>query len=719
MPRSLAEDAAAAAMIEKVRYVSAQLKRMRDFRRPYDAQRSRWYRQYLSQRDGKLFPDNKTPRSNTSVPYPRSNVEVVVTRTMDAFFSIDPPIETTGRGEANEASAPNMQSALLLAVKRAHWQQSLEILIRNIAIYGFAGIKVDWDWNFDTVTAPDPIIAMQPQIDQLTQQPLLNPDGTPSMMPIIDPFTGAPLKLGVQIVTKDIPRYQPKFTPIDIFDLLMDPDGNCAAHLIEKPFGLMLREAKAKPDLYMPGSLEMLASRLQTEKYPEDILIRQAEYWDKIDNTVTLMTFAEDNEAISRKNERYAYRNASYTSYKQKVYGGEPILLQDGPNPFIHKRIPILTTSYTKLTGEPFGVGVIEPISDLNESLNKFCNMIADNWNMGINRRYAYDTNANIDHKALNQTNVPGGKIGVDGNPNDVLFPLPTMVPNQNEFMILQLYKQMIELSSGISDFYGKGVGSSGGNRTATGIGQVITESNFIFKQFIRNLEVDVLQPMLEMTASMIQQYCTDYVEYEMTGAAPGIPKLGTIPLEQLVGNYSFDFVGANYATNKVIRQRNLMGFYQLASQTPYANQGAFLAEMGKVMEIPNISRLVKSDQQVMQEQQQGVQQQQEMMLLEKLLDTESKALVAELGKAEPNGVTAHALEVQEIIEDMLETAGELRASAGSPPGPKAKEGRPSRNQPEGKTPGSDGTGAARSLGQDMGANGLGLGGMSNYGGGN
>src|SRR5258708_38976097 len=104
--------------------------------------------------------------------------------------------------------------------------------------------------------------------------------------------------------------------------------------------------------------------------------------------------------------------------------------------------------------------------------------------------------------------------------------------------MIIELYKDMIKMVSGISDFYSQGVGSSGGNRTASGISQVINESGYIFKLFIRRFELEILQPLAEMTASMIQQFGTDEMEYSITAAAPDSPKYGRVKLEYLLGNY-------------------------------------------------------------------------------------------------------------------------------------------------------------------------------------
>ena len=42
--------------------------RLRNFRRPYDQRRSYFYRQFIGQRDRRMYPDNITPRSNTFVP---------------------------------------------------------------------------------------------------------------------------------------------------------------------------------------------------------------------------------------------------------------------------------------------------------------------------------------------------------------------------------------------------------------------------------------------------------------------------------------------------------------------------------------------------------------------------------------------------------------------------------------------------------------------------
>lgn len=677
------------------------LRRMLDYRRQFDQRRALFYRQYVGQRDAQKFPDNQTNRANTFVPYPLSNVETIVSRVQDAFFSFDPWFECDGSTAQDDTSSEAMSLVLHTKLKEAGLVDTIEALVRNIAIYGHGGIKVDWNWDYKTLTKP----VEQYALDQ-TGQPLINPQ------------TGQPIVQNIVPQTFKVPVQRPKITAIDIYDLLCDPDGGMVAQVIEQPFIEMLRCAEAHKaatgnDLYDPIALKNL-NDIITRDYAEfknQIIIRYAELWNVFDGTVTVITFGDDAEAIAWKDLRASYRAVAYSPYKRKVYVGSPQILWHGPNQFDHKRNPILYTSYIKLPNEIYGLGTIETTSDLTESLNKFVNMVTDNWNLGINRRFAYDENADIDHESLKRFNVPGGLVAVNGNPNDIINPLPLFTPNQGDYAILDLYKGMIEMTSGISDFYGKSIGSPSGNKTATGISSVINESNFRFKMFIRNLEIDILQPLLEMCASMVQQFVTDDQEVKITNAAPAIPKWISIAPEQLIGNYEFSLVAANYATNKVVRQRNLMSFMSLAQQSPYWNQGEGLREVGKVLEIHNINKLLKSDQEVKQEQEAAQTQQMQMMFMEKMVDTENKI---ELTKAAGDAKIEASAVMKEGPAGVK--AGIAYAKRRDQTTSNRPEGRPAKAQFEGKTPGAGITSPIRDVGQSLGANAMGLEGMGEVG---
>lgn len=678
--------------------VSAHLSRMLRFRRPYDPVRFQWFKQYVSKRDQKLFPDGITPRANTFVPYAYSNVETVVSRAMDAFFSVKPFFEASGRTEQDGPAADKMQLVLESKLQHANLPQSIEALIRNIAIYGHAAIKVDWDWGYDIVTGPEPVYAMIPLTDE-QGQPVLDANGQLQPVPAKNPVTGEPIVQGVHLMTRKVPRKRPRFTVIDIYDLLVDPDGGMTALLVEKTFGEMQRENETYTQqygtpLYDPEAMQSLAGKLSSEEDADTIIIRMAEFWNDFDGTYTLITFGEDRDALAWKDQRYGIRAGSaYSPYKRRMYTGDNLLLFHGENPFAHKRCPILHTSYVKLPNETYGIGVIESGSELNEALNQMVSMIRDNWNMGVNHRFLYDTGMDIDHEAMNNANVPGGKVGVNGDPAKAIFPLPQFTPNPGDYSLLDLYKGMIALTTGIDDFYSKGVGGGGPNNTATGIQSIIQESNYRFRMFIRNVELDVLQPLLEMCAAMVQQYMTDPEEVMITNAPPGIPKYMQVMPEQIMGSVQFQLVAANYATNEVVRQRNLMALAGMLGESPFIDQYQALKLLLKTFKIPEDTALLKSPEQVQQEQQQQQQDQIQMMLLEHNMALQ-KAVVGAQAKAEyapnkdgKNGKTGN------------------------------KPGRPrSPMQPEGKTPGAGITSPIRELAQNTGMNALGLEGMGEAG---
>jgi hypothetical protein len=663
------------------------LRRMRYFRKQYDQRRAYFFRQYLGQRDQRFYPDNITPRSNTFVPYPLSNIEGIVSRILDAFFSYEEWFECKGRSAKDESAAEKMQTVLLRLLKRSSFIPAFESLVRNAAIYGHAAMKVDWDWDYETVTYSQPI-------------PMIGPDGQPIVQPVMNPDTMQPemqpVILGYRPAQKQVLKNRPRFLAIDVYDLLIDPDGGIVAHLTERTLGQMVREQTmsmqaamddpSKKPLYLPEAFDKLVKRVSENvgkpDNPMDTVIRLAEVWDEYAQTQSILTYGEDAEAISWKDLRASYRAAGYSPFKRKVYAGIPLLLYHGEIPFMHKKAPIICTNFIKLPNEVFGLGAIEIISDLTESLNKFVNMVTDNWNLSINRRYAYDTNADIDHEALNSFNVPGGKVGVVGDPSKVIMPLPFFTPAAGDYQILDVYKMMIETASGVSDFYSKGVGSPTGNKTATGISNVMQESNFRFKMFIRNLEIDILQPLLTMCASMVQQYISDPMEVQITGENPQIKKWVTLQPEELIGTLDFDLVAANYASNRMVRQRNIMALINIMASNPvfapYVNPYETAKELYKAFEIRNINKLLVPPPQVQMMQLQEQDKQVKMMMLQAMMDTEGKARLAQ---AKPQTGTG-------------------------------KDGRPRKAQFEGKIPGANLMSPIRDLAQSMGANALGMEGL-------
>jgi len=742
-----ADDQARAKRAKKLQFVSAELKRMRFFRRQYDLRRAHYYRQYLGQRDDKFYPDNVTKRSNTFVPYPFSTVENIVARTMDAFFSMEDWFEVKANPPySQEEQADQMQLALRDRLHKADLLSAVEQLVRNLVIYGQNAVKVDWDFGTTTVVSREPIYYQEPVMQPLmgpNGQPVMGPDGMPVMQPVVDPQTGQPatqpvlgpdgqpMIQGYRAKQEQVPKACPRFTVIDVYDYLYDPDGAYEAHLTERTWrelreeqAASLQAMQADPNrqpAYFQEGLDQLEGRLRNEENADEIVIRLAEFWNRNDNTWTIMTFGEDPEGISFKDVRASFRATAYSPYKRRIYGGETILLFDGDNPFFHKRSPILHTDFIKLPNEAFGLGAIEIISDLSESLNRFVNMIADNWNIGINHRYAYDINAEIDHESLQRFNVPGGFVGTVGDPSKVIFPLPQFTPAPGDYQILEIYRPMIEMAAGVSDFYSKGVGGSGGNKTATGIQQIIGESNYRLKMFIRNLEVDILQPLLEMCASMIQQFVDKPWDAANPKAdVPGQPATITVDPKMLIGTYQFNIVAANYATSKIVRQRNLMALAQIIKDNPFINMQVATRELLKTFEIKHIDQIMKSEQQVQQEQQQQMQTQMMMQQMQHQQEMDkiqaqgqADALVASVSPS-PIAPSGQPIGGGHVPNNNPSSGKSTGPPAGKGSGRGPKSGRPTKAQHEGRIPGEGPTSMMKKLGGQIGSQGMGLGQLGN-----
>src|SRR5258707_15378782 len=88
---------------------------------------------------------------------------------------------------------------------------------------------------------------------------------------------------------------------------------------------------------YFQDGLDALQGRLANEENSDEIVIRLAEFWNKNDNTWTIMTFGEDPEGISFKDLRASFRATAYSPYKRRIYGGGNLLLFYGDNSFFLK----------------------------------------------------------------------------------------------------------------------------------------------------------------------------------------------------------------------------------------------------------------------------------------------------------------------------------------------------------------------------------------------
>lgn len=596
-----------------VREADTVVSRLLEFRRPYEDRWNELYRHLVSKSNPRTYP-NGTARANVFASFPYSNVNFVRNTLNEALFSMDPPFETVPGGANDEAAAARMQLVLeKLALRDAKLRHVFNEYVAGLATYGFYAIDVGWDWDLDfvyeTVDQPVPVGPGVP-LELIGQNP---ETGEPL---VLDPASGMPAMQRVKVL-KPLPRNRPKYTNIDIFDVAIDPDGAYIARFFDKTISQMTRENQvaqaAGVELYHADALERIKSAVFSEGETEqtrNALVRVCELWNATDNTFTTFTTDEDLTSLSFKDQRYTYRSATYSQLRRNVARSVPkTLLAAGYNPYQHCKVPIIYTHYTKLPGETFGMGVIEPTFNSTEMFNTSLSMIMDNWNAGVNQRYAYDTTRDIDLGDLRDLNIPSGLVGVSGHPSDVLMQLPTHTPDQGAYAVLGIFQGLIESGANISDSFQRGVGGTGGNDTATGIQSVIQQANKGMSQLALQLCEDIIQPLLAMTASNIQQFLTNDIEVRITdGQQPAIPTVQgpflKISPSELAGSFDFRISGAAYMENRFALQANArMMLETIVKFAPERlNAGPAIEELMKLHRIPYPHKFIRTDEEVEQE---------------------------------------------------------------------------------------------------------------------
>ena len=590
------------------------VQRLMSFRRPYESRWGELYRHLMSKPIHRTYA-NGDPRSNVFSPFPYNNVNFIRNFVCDALFSMDPPFEVLPGGKADDMAAMKMQAVLgKLAVRDVKLRSIISEYVSGLATYGFYALDCGWDWDMDFIYE---MVDQFVPPDASTDPRLIGQDPQTGQPLVIDPMTGQPLMQRVQQL-KGIPRNRPKYTPLDIFDVAIDPDRAYVAKFFDKTVPQMEREnqvaAAAGFDLYNPQALARLKNEVFSEGDTErtrNALVHICELWNATDGTFSLFTSPEDLTALSFKDQRYGHRTATYTGFRRTLASTASVLLGRGYNPYAHCKVPILYGNFTKLPGEVYGMGVIEPNFNATEMFNAAMSMIMDNWNIGVNPRYAYDATRDIDMTDLLQANQPAGLVGVYGNPSNVLMPLPTHTPDPGAYNVLPIFQQMIESTANISDAYQRGIGSTTGNKTATGISSVIAQSNKGVTQLVYQLCEDVIHPLLQMTASNIQQFLTDEIEVRITDDQPAIPKLNSqflrISKEDIKGHFDFRIVGAAYMEDRFTLQANARMLTETAAKVApqYLRPGTALEELYRISRIPYPSRFLRSEEEVQAEKQQ------------------------------------------------------------------------------------------------------------------
>lgn len=396
-----------------------------------------------------------------------------------------------------------------------------------------------------------------------------------------------------ELIDKDIPKLE----LIDPFNFLADPrvpnleDQDCVIHTTE---AVSLDELKKHSDIYF--NLDKIQAKQNSkETYlgtDMDKMSRQAmlgvasvtaDNRDKTESTKIelcelqgmfkpddetpedryIITVANNSTVIRVEKLRDCYNHGRYTYVK----------LDDQPWP-----------------GEYYGVSTVEPLVGLQAQMIDIVNQRLDNLKLILNRMWILNAQSNL---SANQVkSVPGAVMVVQGDPNQALVPVQTQDVTGNAYNETDYIDRLIQTVSGVTDF-GKGVGSSGLNDTATGVSIVSEAAKSRSEAKLKRIR-NAIARLVKMYLSLDGQFITENQWKRILG--PGKKyEFKEIKKEAFKGSYDVRVKGNMRATSPQQRQDEasaLMNFFQplmtgfKAPKMDGTGEATYMPDMIKVGEL-------------------------------------------------------------------------------------------------------------------------------------
>lgn len=220
-------------------------------------------------------------------------------------------------------------------------------------------------------------------------------------------------------------------------------------------------------------------------------------------------------------------------------------------NPFIHGRIPyVLTSPIVYPHRGVAGISLVEHVVAMQYALNNVTNLTIDNLNFSVNKIFQANPAALVNPKSLTQ--MYPGKIVFAQGPNDAVKEVRTTNVGQDAFAVMGLLDQAIQKGTGVTDFLTGNTSKSGTTATETRI--KTAQAQGMFDVIARNLEANSIQPLMEMSFSLWEQFSPDVP----TGVS---------------GAYDFNVGGLSLLLQEQEQSQNLQNILQFSLSSPDISQ--------------------------------------------------------------------------------------------------------------------------------------------------
>lgn len=267
-----------------------------------------------------------------------------------------------------------------------------------------------------------------------------------------------------------------------------------------------------------------------------------------------------------------------------------------GENPAWHKDLPFSIYRPTRIPHQFCGKGEIEPIMDLTEELDTLRSQRRDNATIVLQRTFAY-ARGFVDERDLQLG--PGMAIPVDGDPSDLIYPLPVGdIPNST-YKEEDGLKADIEMATGVSDAVAGGdAGPSSTTATAAQLGQQAANERIKLKA--RLLTVECVRRTCQQWIDLNQQkILTDRDVRIPYTPSPGEPDqawrwIKVSPAELAGPMEAQADAGVTTPDNVPQMRQDAQMLWQMFSQDPNVELPKLVLEVFKLMGVQEPERFIK-----------------------------------------------------------------------------------------------------------------------------
>lgn len=505
--------------------------------------------------------DMREDGSNLFIPYVFNIVENAFPKIVKSLFSVRPyipfmPVNANDKDSTQKAE--NM-------TKLVEWELDNKMkgrlvyndILRSACMYGTAISKQTWKLEERPVVKRAEIAGYQ-----------------------TDPETGLTVSVTSMqpMETTEITYDAPFMQNIELQDFFFDPYGtdidNCeyVIHRYWLPMHKIIQMAENK-------QLDVDAETIKKSLTPKGRTATQGREYDK-------STAINMGQKPNRSNEVEVLEY--WTNDLKCIVLNKTLVALVTPNPYWHRRKPFSKWECVPVSGEFYGIGIIEMCRQLQVELNTTRNQRIDNVSFALNRMYTILRTANIDTTQLRSR--PNGFIEVDDH--DDIKELPINEVKSSSYTEETVIKNDMDVTSGVYN-YTRGEPADR-RETATTASILAQAGNDRFESQVLQIGWGGFSDSALQLAWLNRQYITVDTEIAVVGDDG---KQSTIMVNQDNIDVDLQIIPAPSslfsAANKQIQQNALVQLSNIMVNNPNVNQQEFLRRVFEAFDFTDPEALI------------------------------------------------------------------------------------------------------------------------------